>query len=116
MQGEARTPRRPCVFCEIIARREPATIRYEDEEVIVFDNILRWVPVMLLVVPKRHMLQDEMWRNGTIARVGRVAVEMGFRYCPRGFRLLSNLGPDAMQSQEHAHLHVLGGTHLGPYV
>lgn len=106
---------RPCVFCDIIARREPANIRYEDEEVIVFDNRLRWTPVMLLVVPKQHMGQEEMWSNGTIARVGAVAVEMGQRLCPNGFRLLSNFGYDAMQSQEHGHLHVLGGMHLGPY-
>ena len=44
-----------CTFCDIVARKEPATIRYEDEEVVVFDNVLGWVPVMLLVVPKRHM-------------------------------------------------------------
>ena len=106
---------RPCVFCRIIARREPATIRYEDERVVVFDNRLRWVPVMLLVVPKEHMTQQEMWSNGLIAHVGRVAVEMGRTYCPNGYRLLSNVGPDALQTQEHAHLHVLGGMPLGPY-
>ncbi|GBD11691.1 Purine nucleoside phosphoramidase [bacterium HR23] len=106
---------RPCVFCAIIARQEPATIRYEDEQVVVFDNRLRWTPVMLLVVPKQHMTQEEMWSNGVIAHVGRVAVQMGQTYCPNGYRMLSNVGWDAMQSQEHAHLHVLGGMHLGPY-
>lgn len=106
---------RPCVFCDIIARREPAHIRYEDDDVIVFDNLLQWVPVMLLVVPKKHLYQDEMWEKGTIAKVGAVAVEMGYTYCPRGFRLLSNFGRDALQTQAHGHIHVLGGTHLGPY-
>ena len=32
------------------------------------------------------------------------------------FRLLTNFGYDAMQSQEHGHLHILGGTFLGHYV
>ena len=100
-----------CIFCEIIARRERGTIRYEDEDIMVIDNILRWVPVMLLVIPKRHMEQEEMWRD--ISRIGNVAVDMGKKYCPGGFRLLSNFGRDAMQSQAHAHLHVLGGTFLG---
>ena len=36
--------------------------------------------------------------------------------CPGGFRLLTNFGYDAMQSQEHGHLHILGGTYLGHYV
>jgi diadenosine tetraphosphate (Ap4A) HIT family hydrolase len=36
--------------------------------------------------------------------------------CPGGFRLLTNFGYDAMQSQEHGHLHILGGTFLGHYV
>ena len=41
-----------CVFCEIVARREPADILYQDEHVVVFRNRLNWVPVMLLVVPR----------------------------------------------------------------
>ncbi len=103
-----------CVFCEIIARRSPATIHYEDDDVIVIDNYLRWTPVMLLVIPRKHMTQEEMWRT-CMTKVGSVAMDMGRRFCPNGFRLLSNAGRDAMQSQEHGHLHVLGGVHLGPY-
>ena len=37
-------------------------------------------------------------------------------WIPGGFRLTSNFGYDAMQSQEHGHLHILGGTFLGHYV
>ncbi len=106
-------PRRYCVFCEIIAGREPADILYRDDDVIVFRNVLRWVPVMLLAVPVRHLRQNELWRD--IGKVARVAVEMGERHCPSGFRLLSNFGFDALQSQEHAHVHVIGGTYLGHY-
>lgn len=102
-----------CVFCEIIAGREPAEVLYRDEDVIVFRNVLRWVPVMLLAVPVRHMRQHELWRD--MAKVAAVAVQMGERYCPSGFRLLSNFGFDALQSQEHAHVHVIGGTYLGHY-
>ena len=103
-----------CVFCEIVARREPAEVLYEDEQVMVFRNRLRWVPVMLLAIPKEHMTQEQLWRD--MGRVGEVAVEMGRKFCPNGFRLRSNFGFDAMQSQEHAHVHILGGTFLGEYV
>src|SRR5688572_16462232 len=104
---------RYCVFCEIIAGREPAEIFHRDDEVIVFRNRLKWVPVMLLSVPVKHMTQAELWKD--LGRVGEMAVAYGQQHCPGGFRLLSNFGYDAMQSQEHAHVHVIGGTFLGEY-
>lgn len=102
-----------CVFCNIIAHREPAEILYEDDGVIVIRNLLRWVPVMLLAMTKEHRTQAELWQD--LGPVARVAAEIGARYCPGGFRLLSNFGYDAMQSQEHGHMHIIGGVHLGPY-
>ena len=102
-----------CTFCRIVARTEPAEIVFEDGEVLVFRNRLRWVPVMLLVVPKAHLSQEDVWRR--MGRVGEVAVEMGLAHCPGGFRVVSNFGHDAMQSQPHGHVHVLGGTFLGEY-
>lgn len=96
-----------CVFCNIIQGREPATVLYEDSDVMVFRNLLDWLPVMLLAVPKRHLAQEELWSDA--GAVGRAALAMGRRHCPNGFRLVSNFGPDAMQSQPHAHIHVLGG-------
>ena len=104
---------RYCTFCKIIARQEPAEILYEDDEVMVFRNRLHWVPVMLLAVPKAHKTQAELWAD--MGRVGEIAVQMGREHCPNGFRLLSNFGYEAMQSQEHAHVHILGGTFLGEY-
>jgi histidine triad (HIT) family protein len=102
-----------CVFCRIIAGQEPADVIYEDDGVIVIRNVLRWAPVMLLAMKKQHTTQDQLWHD--MGEVGRVASEIGAFHCPNGFRLLSNFGYDAMQSQEHGHLHIVGGTHLGPY-
>lgn len=104
-----------CVFCNIVAGREPANVIYEDDEIIVIQNVLRWVPVMLLAMTKQHTTQAELWENH-IGNVGKIAAEIGKRLCPGGFRLLTNFGYDAMQSQEHGHLHILGGTFLGHYV
>ena len=106
---------RYCVFCEIIAGREPGTILFQDEELVVIRNRMRWTPVMLMVMPREHMTQEGLWQDSLLRRVGQVAVEMGQQHCPTGFRLLSNFGQDAMQSQEHGHVHVIGGTYLGPY-
>jgi histidine triad (HIT) family protein len=102
-----------CTFCEIVAKREPVEILYEDDEVVVFRNRLRWAPVMLLVVPRQHISQEELWRD--MGHAGEVAVKMGQTHCPNGFRILANFGFDAMQSQFHGHVHVIGGAWLGEY-
>ena len=44
-----------------------------------------------------------------------MACDIGDEMCPNWYRLISNVGRDAMQSQSHGHVHILGGTHLGPY-
>ena len=105
-----------CVFCQIVARDSQANIRYEDSALIVIDNILDWAPIMLLVIPKAHFTQEEMWGNEVITNVGKAAVDWGNKLCPDGFRILSNVRRDAMQSQEHGHVHVVGGRFLGRYV
>ena len=106
-----------CTFCSIVAGELPARVFHEEEDFIVFQNRLTWVPVMLLVVPKVHMNQQELWTDrDRIARIGELAVRVGETFCPGGFRILSNFGRQALQSQPHAHVHVVGGTELGPYV
>ncbi|KPK46646.1 MAG: hypothetical protein AMJ77_05520 [Dehalococcoidia bacterium SM23_28_2] len=105
--------RYPCTFCQIVSGETKAEIVYEDDEVLVFRNRLDWVPVMLLVIPKQHVTQEELWRD--MGRVGEIAVRMGQEHCPKGFRLVSNFGLEALQSQEHGHVHVLGGAFLGEY-
>ena len=105
-----------CEFCRIVANEAPARVVYQDDDILVIHNRLDWVPVMLLVIPKMHMSQEETWQSPIIARLAEVAVQMGREHCPGGFRLLSNFGHQAMQSQSHGHLHVLGGTQMGRYV
>ena len=90
-------------------------MRYLDEEIIVFVNKLTWVPLMLLVMPKQHMEQSEMWSSGLMNRLGEVAVDMGWWLAPRGFRILSNFGREGLQSQRHGHVPVIGGIPLGEY-
>lgn len=104
-----------CVFCEIVAHTSPARIEYEDDDVMVFHNRLDWADVMLLAVPKQHLYQGELWSSDIMANVARAAVRMGRQLCPNGFRLLSNFGSHAMQSQPHGHVHVVDGKYLHRY-
>ena len=105
-----------CVFCEITHYRDrDAKIRYVDNDVMVIVNKLKWVKVMLLVMPKEHLSQMQMWSDGLMPKLGDVAVEMGCIYCPGGFRIVSNFGRHGLQSQSHGHLHVVGGEQLHEY-
>jgi histidine triad (HIT) family protein len=105
-----------CDFCGIISGREARTIRYEDDDLMVFKNQLPWVPVMLLVVPKVHLTQKEFWRSPLFAKAAALAVNIGEQDSPDGFRFVSNFGEQAAQTQTHGHLHVLGGGELGLYM
>ena len=106
-----------CTFCEIIADRLPSRKIREEDGIIVFDNRLNWFPVQILIAPTAHMTQEELWASGALlARMGDLAVELGRKYCPDGYRIVSNIGRDALQTQPHAHIHLIGGGDLGLYV
>ena len=46
-----------CVFCQIVAGREPASIVYEDEQVVAFMDIRPVNTGMLAVIPREHVDQ-----------------------------------------------------------
>jgi len=107
-----------CVFCEIAAGNSPARFehRVSDDgkflnhpDLVAFHNRLDWARVMLLVVPRSHITQGEFWTGDVLNEAARLAVELGESLCPEGFRLISNFGRPAHQSQEHAHLHLVSG-------
>ena len=44
-----------CIFCDIVARRAPATIVHADEEIMAFKDIHPQAPVHVLVIPQLHI-------------------------------------------------------------
>ena len=106
-----------CTFCEIVAGRLPSRIVHEETDILVFKNRLDWFPTQLLIVPKEHMTQEELWASGEMmGRIGQLAVKLGSESCPDGYRIVANFGRDGLQTQPHGHVHVVGGRHLGLYV
>ena len=106
-----------CIFCKIISGKEPATFHHEEKDFVVFENNLKWFSTQLLFVPRLHITQSNLWSSkNLISDIGFLANEIGQKRCPSGYRILSNFGVDGMQSQEHAHLHLVGGSKLGMYV
>jgi histidine triad (HIT) family protein len=103
-----------CLFCEIVARRRPAEIEYEDDEVLAFRDIYPKAPVHLLVVPKRHIESvltldpdDAPLVGRLVLAARRIGEARGFG--ERGYRLGINCGPEGGQHVYHLHVHFLAG-------
>lgn len=106
-----------CIFCEIIDKKIPATIRYEDESIIAFDDIHPKAPIHVLVIPKKHIptlndvseADDELLAK--IIRVAKkIASDLGIS--ENGYRISMNCNRDGGQEVFHIHLHLFGGKKL----
>lgn len=103
-----------CLFCRIISKQIPASIVYEDDQVVAFKDISPQVPVHILIVPRVHIasLNDltpvQSMVLGHIALVAKeLAQSAGID--ESGWRLVTNCGPHAGQTVFHLHVHLLGG-------
>ena len=103
-----------CLFCKIVRREIPATLVYEDERVVAFNDINPQAPTHVLVVPKRHIAtlndlgtEDDRLVGELVRRAAAVATERGL--APGGYRTVFNTNRDAGQTVFHIHLHLLGG-------
>ena len=98
-------------FSQIIAGELPAkwVSNEPDSPVVCFHNRLKWARVMLLVVPRDCMSQEELWLEDVLQDVLRLAIDVGEKHCPEGLRGRSNFGRWAHQRQTDAHIHVVSG-------
>jgi histidine triad (HIT) family protein len=106
-----------CLFCRIIRQEIPASIVYEDDRLLAFNDINPQAPLHALVVPKRHIdslnalsPEDDALVGEMIRRAAAIARERGFG--DRGFRTVFNTNAEAGQTVFHIHLHVLAGRGL----
>jgi len=105
-----------CLFCRIIAEDIPSDTVYQDDEVLAFRDIAPQAPTHVLVVPRHHIehagavTEDEAHVMGRLILAAQsVAESEGIADPSRGFRLVMNVGEDALNSVPHLHLHLLGG-------
>lgn len=106
-----------CLFCRIVDREIGATILYEDDRLLVFQDINPQAPLHALVIPRRHIgtindltEADDGLVGEMIRRAGLVARERGFH--ERGYRTVFNCNRGAGQTVFHIHLHLLAGRAL----
>ncbi len=107
-----------CLFCDIVNKKVPANIVYEDERVIAFRDSNPQAPVHLLIVPKKHiptivdLTSEDKDLIGEIYLVAqKLASQESIAQC--GFRIVANCNVDAGQAVFHIHFHLLGGRKLG---
>ena len=103
-----------CLFCKIVAGDIPSKIVFRDESVTVFRDINPQMPTHVLIVPNQHVANTEALQaehDALVGRVVRTAREVAKLegLSERGYRLVINTGPDALNTVPHLHVHLLGG-------
>ena len=103
-----------CVFCNIAQGQIPATVVFENEDVMAFRDLNPQAPAHVLVIPKQHIATINDVKEGDAELLGKmvlaaktVAGTEGFHEA--GYRLVFNVNSDGGQTVYHIHLHILGG-------
>ncbi|WP_422507605.1 histidine triad nucleotide-binding protein [Stenotrophomonas sp. GZD-301] len=109
------------LFGKIIRREIPATIVYEDDEVLAFKDIAPQAPVHVLFIPKNEAIPtlDDVQPSQAhlIGKLALAAAEYARRegFAENGYRIVMNCRGDAGQTVYHIHLHLLAGAPLGHF-
>ena len=105
-----------CLFCKIAAGQIPSKIVYQDDDIVVFEDINPQAPQHVLIVPRRHItsVSDLTPADGPVLAsifmaAQKVASDLNLE---RGYRIVTNIGHDAGLVVFHLHFHLLGGRKL----
>ena len=107
-----------CIFCKVAAREIPADIVRESDRIVAFRDTNPQAPTHILLVPKEHITsiaEIEDGHGALLADIAQAATHLakteGIE--ESGWRLVTNVGPDAGQTVFHLHVHLLGGRSMG---
>jgi histidine triad (HIT) family protein len=106
-----------CIFCEIVHRRMKSDIVYEDEDLVVFNDINPQAPLHALIVPRKHIEsihdvqpEDAALISNMVLIVKKIAEK--YKVTEDGYRLVLNHGINGGQTIPHLHMHILGGRRM----
>lgn len=104
-----------CVFCKIISGEIPSKRVYEDDKVIVINDLNPGAPVHVLVIPKEHTENILTASPDILVHVKKILPDLVKKLGleEHGFRVVVNTGDWGGQSVPHLHFHILGGKKLG---
>jgi histidine triad (HIT) family protein len=106
-----------CLFCKIVDGEIPADVVHTTDHVVAFRDINPQAPTHILLIPKDHIesaavISDE--HGPLLAELVQAAAHLAdAEGLDNGWRLVTNVGPDAGQSVLHLHFHLLGGRGMG---
>lgn len=108
MATEDRAP--GCVFCDIVAGTESASVVLENDRVLAFLDLAQATEGHTLVIPKAHHADirefDPATGAAVMAAVGEVARALTEAFNPDGLTIHHNIGEAGGQDVFHAHFHV----------
>ena len=105
-----------CLFCKIAAGEIPSNKVYEDDLILAFHDIAPAMPTHVLFIPKNHLagVRDLTADNAAVvAHIFSVIPQVAAQLGVTDYRIVSNNGPQAGQTVQHLHFHLLGGCTLG---
>jgi histidine triad (HIT) family protein len=104
------------IFKRIIDGEIPAKIIHQDDLCLAFHDVAPQAPVHVLVIPKKEIASLNQLTDDDAELLGHI-----WQVIPKlakqlqldgGYRVVVNCGPDAGQSVDHLHFHLLGGRSL----
>lgn len=111
ISNSAKATPEDCVFCGIVAGKEPSNIVYEDDEYIAFLDAFPFSRGHTLVCPKKHGAtiwdMEEVEIAGLFRVASRVSKAVVNAVGADGFRFVQNNGEAANQVVAHVHVHVI---------
>jgi histidine triad (HIT) family protein len=100
----------PCVFCEIVSGRSPASLVYADTLTLAFIDLRQFHPGHTLVIPRAHLADvrelDAATGAALMATVSRITRAVSQAFPNQGLSLWHSIGPAAFQEVPHLHIHV----------
>ena len=102
---------RACIFCKIVKKEIPASVVYEDENVISFLDIMPANKGHCLVVPKKHCETLLDIQDGDLSElikvVKKVTKALSLSIGNGAYNMVMNNGEVAGQLVKHAHIHII---------
>ena len=102
------------IFSQIIDKKIPAKIVFEDEHCLAFKDIHPQAPVHILLIPKKEILnmqevqaEDAQLMGHLISKIPEIAKIVGVD--EKGYRIIVNCKEYGGQEVPHLHFHILGG-------
>ena len=101
-----------CIFCKIVNKEIKATVVFEDDEIIAFNDINPKADAHVLIIPKLHIVNMLKLKEHHINLIGQlmfktnqIALSLGLA---GGYKININTGKKGGEEVPHLHIHLLG--------